>query len=392
MRMKSLAPASRWGPAAVLAAAALVLAGCEQGLLGSGNANGDTGPIILGMPVPMSGSSAAAGPHMRNGAELAIEEINKDGGVLWRRLRLQVEDDACDPRSAVAAANRLVTSGVVASVGGYCSGATLPTLPVFAKAGVPMVIPAANSNELVLQRLPNVFLINGTGAQQAEAALRWIAKRDAARVAVVYDNTSYSKDIADLIADDLRRPGNADLAGLETITPGENDYSASVREILREDPDVIYFTGYFQEGGLLVRQLRQSGYKGVVIVADGCVDPKFVEIAGSEMAEGVFATMTQTPDTIDGAVDWIARYRERFGGEPGPYSTQSYDAVRVIVEAIRTAGSTDGDKVIAALEAIDDFQLFSGPLAFTPEHTLATGGFVILAVRDGNFRLADPLR
>jgi branched-chain amino acid transport system substrate-binding protein len=117
-----------------------------------------------------------------------------------------------------------------------------------------------------------------------------------------------------------------------------------------------------------------------------------VDIAGAANAEGVFATMTQTPDTLSGAEKWIADYKSKYGAEPGPYSTQSYDAVRVAAEAVKKAGSTDGAAVIKALEAIDGFKLFSGPLKFTPDHTLSTGGFQILVVQNGKLVLKDALQ
>ncbi|MFD0783098.1 branched-chain amino acid ABC transporter substrate-binding protein [Micromonospora azadirachtae] len=372
------------------AVAAMMLSACGNGLASGGGEKSDDGPIVLGMLTPLSGSSSAIGPYMKNAAQLAVDEINAKGGVDGRKLELKVEDEACDAKSATAGANKLVTAGVKVSVGGYCSGATLPTLPIFEKAGVPMLIPAANSNELVAQHKKNVFLINGTGAQQSDAALKFMKKVGATKVALMDDNTSYSKDIADTTAKLLT--GSPALAGRESVTAGESDYSANVHAILKGQPDFIYWTGYYQEGGLIIRQLRQAGYHGKIMVADGSVDQKLVDIAGPEAAEGVFATMTQTPETIEGAEKWIADYKSKFGADPGPYSTQAYDAVRVAAEAVDKAGSTDGDAVIKALEGIDGFQLFSGPLKFTPEHTLSSGGFQILTVENGKIVLKDTLQ
>lgn len=381
---------------AAATAVALTLAACGNGLAGGGGGDtaqsgADTSPILLGMAVPTSGSSSAIGPYMSNGAQLAVDEINEDGGVLGRQLELVVEDEACDPQTAVAAANKLVSRGIAVSVGGYCSGATLPTLPVFARADVPMVIPAANSDDLVKAGQENVFLINGTGTQQAGAAVEWMERQGAKAVALIDDNTSYSKNIAVTTAEMLEG-SETTVVAQESVTAGESDYSANVTSVLSKDPDFVYWTGYYQEGGLIIRQLRQAGYTGPVMVADGSVDQQLVEIAGPENAEGVFATMTQTPDTIPGAEDWTARFTEAFDAEPGPYSTQAYDAVRVAAEAIEMAGSTEGPEIIAALEEIDGLELFSGPLKFTPEHTLSSGGFLILSVQDGELALEDDLQ
>jgi branched-chain amino acid transport system substrate-binding protein len=375
-----------------LTATALVTSACGQGILGGDDKKSDKGPILLGMDIPLSGSSADIGPYMKNGGQLAIDEINAKGGVLGRKLQLRAEDDACDPKTAVAAANKLVAAGITASVGGYCSGATLPTLPVFDRAKIPMIIPAANSTELVAQKLKHVFLVNGTGDQQAAAAMAWLTKSGAKKVAVLDDNTSYSKDIAVRTVAELDKPGAPDKSSLDAVNPGESDYSANVANVLKGHPDFVYWTGYYQEGGLILRQLRQAGYTGKFMVGDGSVDTKLVKIAGDKAADGTYATMTQTPDTIEGAQGWIANYKQKFGAEPGPYSTQAYDAVRVAAEAIKNADSTDGDKIVTALEGISGFPLFSGPLKFTPQHTLTSGGFVILVVKDGKFTLQDALK
>ncbi|HEU0181329.1 MAG TPA: branched-chain amino acid ABC transporter substrate-binding protein [Agromyces mariniharenae] len=371
----------------------LAMTGCSGGLAGggSGGDEGD-GPITFGMLAPFSGSESAFGAYMQNGAQLAVDELNADGGVLGRELELVVEDDACDATTAVAGANKLVTEGITASVGGYCSGATLPTLPIFDEAGIPMVIPAANSNELV-QGLPGVFLLNGTGTQQAAAAVKYAEAIGATTVAAIDDATSYS---ADLAASFVEQAGDAglDIAFEETVTPGENDYSAVATELASTQPDLVYWTGYYQEGGLIVRQATDAGYDGAFLVGDGSVDAKFAEIAGAGYTDNVVATFTQTPDMIEGADQWITDYSELAGEAPGPYSTQAYDAVRVMAQAIEDAGSTDFDAVVAGLEGLDGFDTFAGPLTFTKDHTLSGGGFVIVAIdpATNTFVLKDDLQ
>jgi branched-chain amino acid transport system substrate-binding protein len=367
--------------AAFAAAALLGMTAC-----GSGSSGGGGGEIVLGMIVPTSGGEAASGTNMRNGAQLAVDEINAAGGVLGKKLKLNVQDEACAAESAVAAANKLVSAKVVVSVGGYCSGATLPTREIFNRANIPMVIPAANSDKLYEDHLPNVFLINGTGTQQAQAASDWITKRGATKVAIMNGNDAYSKNIADLTAALV----GSKLTANESYNPGESDYSAAVTAALKGKPDFIYLTGYYQESGLIIRQLKDAGYTGDIMVGDGSVDAELIKIAGESTAQGVFATMTQTPKFIPGSEDWISKYKAKFKSEPGPYSTQSYDAVRVAAEAITKANSTDGKAIMAALDGMDGgFSLFSGPLKFTSDRTLQDGGFVILVVKGSEFDLAS---
>lgn len=380
----------------IATAVLLATSACSGGLLGGGETGGggdgeESGPVNIGMVIPISGSSAPTGVYMENGAQLAVNEINDAGGILdGRMIELMVEDEACDAQQGVASANKLVSSNIAVSVGGYCSGATLPQLPIFAKANVPMIIPAANSQDLVNEKLKNVFLINGTGLQQSTAALDFIVKSGYESIALVDDNTSYSADITEETESQITEDGSATVALSTSVNAGESDYSAVVRDIIGSGADLTYWTGYYQEGGLIINQLRQAGYEGDIMVADGSADATLGEIAGGA-AEGVFATMTPTPDTLEGAEDWIASYEKEFGSAPGPYSTQAYDAVRLAAEAIENAGSTDGDDIIAALEDINGFEMFSGALEFTPEHTLSSGGFVILKMEDGTFVLEDDL-
>lgn len=380
---------SRQGAGAAAVALVLGLAACGGGGLteGGGDAGAETGDILVGMLTPLSGSSAAIGPYMKNGAQLAVNEINAAGGVNGRQLKLVVEDEACDPKTAAAGAAKLVTQQVVVSVGGYCSSATLPTLSIFGKSNIPMIIPAANSNDLVKNTPKNVFLLNGTGAQQAQAAVEFMKGAGIKAVALVDDNTSYSKDITTRTADDLKAVPEVKVVGQQSVTAGESDYSAAVTSIVRAKPELVYWTGYYQEGGLLIKQLRSAGYTGKVMVADGSVDKQLITIAGAGNAEGVLATMTQTPQTIPGGDEWIAKYKKAFNADPGPYSPQSYDAVRVAAEAVKSANSTKGDAVITALTKLDGFPIFSGPLKFTPEHTLSEGGFDILVVKGEDFAL-----
>jgi branched-chain amino acid transport system substrate-binding protein len=376
----------------IATAVLLTTSGCSGGLLGGGGGGGtnDSGPIKLGMVIPISGSSAPTGAYMKNGAQMAVDELNKAGGVLGRQLKLDVEDEACDAQQSVAAANKAVSNGVVVSVGGYCSGATLPEIPIFQKSNIPMIIPAANSQDLVKQGAKNVFMINGTGKQQSTAALTFMKKKGFKSVALVDDNTSYSKDITTETKSQIGADGSVKVVLSTSVTAGESDYSAVVRDILGANPTLVYWTGYYQEGGLIINQLKKAGFTGKIMVADGSVDPSLAQIAGPG-SEGVYATMTQTPDTLKGAADWIANYKKKYSSEPGPYSTQSYDAVRLAAEAIKKAGNTKGNDIIKALEGIDGFKMFSGPLKFTPEHTLSSGGFLILAIKDGKFALEDDL-
>ncbi|MEO6827065.1 MAG: branched-chain amino acid ABC transporter substrate-binding protein [Microbacteriaceae bacterium] len=379
--------------ATIATAAVLATSGCSGVLSGGGSdPTNDTGPIMLADIVPISGSLAPSGLTMKNGAQMAVDEINAKGGVLNRKLKLDVLDGACDPQQAVSAANKAISNGDVMSVGNYCSGAALPTLPIFNKAHIPMILAAADSQVLPDAKSPNAFLINGTGVQQAESAVKFMKKEGVKSVALVDDNTQFSKDITTGTAKDLEKDGSVKVLLNTSITAGESDYSSIVHSIVSANPDMLYFTAYYQEGGLIINQLRAAGFTGKIMVGDGSVDPALIKIAGVANAEGVFATSPPTPDTLPNAKNWVANYTKKFNIAPGPFSTQAYDAVRLAAQVITNAKTTDGPAVIKALKTIKGFQLFTGTLEFTPEQTLKSGGYVILVVKDGEFTLKDSLK
>ncbi|MGO2139809.1 MAG: branched-chain amino acid ABC transporter substrate-binding protein [Leucobacter sp.] len=371
---------------AIAASAALVLTGCSDGLAGGDSGGSSDGPIKLGMLAPFSGSEAAFGDYMKYGAQLAIDEINADGGVDGRELELVTEDDGCDATAAVAAANKLVSASVEGSVGGYCSGATLPTLPVFKEAGISMVIPAANSTKLVGQ---GAFLINGTGTQQGKAAVAYAEKLGAKSVVLIDDNTDYSVDLANAFEE---QAGSLNIVKRESVNPDEKDFGANINSVIGASPDFIYWTGYYQAGGLLIDQLRAAGYDGTILVGDGSVDAQLAAIAGPAI-ENVFGTFTRTPDMLEGGDAWVKAYTELAKADPGPYSMQTYEAVKAIAQAMDDAGSTDAEAVDKALLGLKAFPLLSGDLTFAKDGSREGGGFVIVSPtgEKGAFVLSDDL-
>lgn len=387
---KSFTSVLRVGAVAIAASCAVMLAGCSGGVAGGqSGTSGDT--LKFGMLAPFSGSESAFGTYMKNGATLAVDEINAAGGVNGKKIELLTEDEACDATTAVAGANKLVSQGIVASVGGYCSGATLPTIPIFTNAGIPMVIAAANSDTLVAQKKETVFLVNGTGSQQATAAVKYAKKVGAKAIYVVDEGDAYSTNLAKAF-DTQAKAAGLSVVGTTTVTNTDKDFSADVNKIIKSKADFVYYTGYYQAGSLVNRQAKAAGYKGIFLVGDGAVDAKFAEITGKGYTANVFGTFTKTPDMLDDGGKWAAAYKSKFGAEPGPYALQSYNAVMVMAEGIKKSGSTDAAKVAAALHSLQGFSTASGPISFTAEGTLSDAKFVIVKINDqGKFVLYDKL-
>ncbi len=387
---KGLTSVLRVGAVAIAASCAVMLAGCSGGVAGGqSGASGDT--LKFGLLAPFSGSESAFGTNMKNGATLAVDEINNAGGINGKKIELITEDEACDATTAVAGANKLVAQGVVASVGGYCSGATLPTIPVFTNANIPMVVAAANSDALIAQAKNTVFIANGTGSQQATAAVAFAKKKGAKAVYVIDEGEAYSANLAKAFQAQAKAAG-VNVVGTTTVTPTDKDFSAEANKIVKSKADFVYYTGYYQAGALLNRQAKTAGYKGVFLVGDGAVDAKFAEITGKGFTDNVFGTFTSTPDSLNDGGKWAAAYKAKFNSEPGSYSVQAYNAVMIMAEGMKKAGSTEATKVAAALHDLKGFSTVTGPISFKADGTRADAKFVIVKINDqGNFVIFDKL-
>jgi branched-chain amino acid transport system substrate-binding protein len=349
-------------------------------------------PIRLGLLLPLSGDSGTTGTAMRVAAQLAVDRENANGGVHGRRLELVSLDDACDPQTAVAAANQLVADHAAVSVGGYCSSATLPTLPILHAAGIPMILPAANSDDLLAPGYDSLFLLNGTGGREAVAALSWMRELRGHRVALVDDGTSYSANIAQVAADHLRRgtaPSGLALSLRLRITQGAPQFLRAAGSIRASGADVVYFTGYTAEAGRLTRDLRSTGYTGVIMVADGCADPALLTFAHGQ-ANGVYATTPALAQDLQLPAWWVAEYRHRAGADPGPYTVQASDAVTLAVDALRRAPDGAGGAAIArAIATTSGLRLLSGTGAFDAQHILSGFSFTLRRVQEGRFVLVE---
>ena len=342
--------------------------------------------IQVGVQVPTTGSEATYGTDMLNAVEVAVEEINSGGGLLGRQVELVVGDSGCDPQQSVNAASKIASQDVAGVVGGYCSGATLPTLKTYGDANIPFVIAAANSTQLIPANPGNAFMSKSTGEDQAAKAVEFLESQGVETLAIVDQGDAYSQDLANITAEKWQEAGNTVVAQ-ETVNKGEQDFSALVTKIRSEAPDAVFWTAYYADGGLLIRQLRQGGYQGEIAVGDGSNSPQLFEIAG-RAADGVYAFSNPTAEFLPQAASFTESYREMTGNAPGPYAPLTYDGMQLLAWAIEKAGTTDHQAVIDALATADGVEWLSGPISFTDENTLARSNFIVLEGQGGEWTLA----
>jgi branched-chain amino acid transport system substrate-binding protein len=377
------------GPRTVaIAAAAMILAGLSA-CAGSDDpkpAASAPGVIRLASLLPLTGRSSHSGESMLNGAKLAVSETNAAGGVLGRQLELVAEDDACDPGTAVTAAQTVIKQDVTLSVGGYCSSAVVPTLKIFRDAGIPMIIAQANSTDLIEPRYDSVFLICGTVTAEAEFAVDWMKQLGGKRLSVVHDGTSFPITLAEATAAQARKTGALTVANELKLSQGATGYERIAGSIIGSKADIVYYTGYYGEANQLIKDLRRKGYSGRIVVGDGATDgPLLTDLTESE-GRDVYGTALLVPAFMPELKDWSQRYQAAYGAGPGPSSAEAYDAVMVAVDAIKRAGSTDREAVRVALSGTDHAGL-SGQVAFNADGTRTVPKFLLLEADGKQFRL-----
>jgi len=341
--------------------------------------------LKIGIMVPVTGSEATYGKDMENAIKMAVEEINSQGGVLGMTITTITGDAACDPQQATSAATKLVSADVVGVVGGYCSGATLPTLKIYGDAGLPVVIPAANSTKLIAANPGNALQINSTGFDQVTTAVSLFKEQGLKKLAIIHQGDGYSEDLARLTKEKWTAMGN-EVVAYEVVNKGEQDHSSLVTRIKSKAPDGVFWTAYYADGALVIKQLRQGGYRKLIAVGDGSNSPKLMEIAG-RAAEGVFCFSNPTVEYLPAAKAFSDNYKKTYKQDPGPYSALAYDGMYLMVDAIKRAGATDSAKIIKALKATKEFQGIAGPITFTDQNTLARSNFVILVAQGPDWKL-----
>ncbi len=343
------------------------------------------GELKVGIMIPTTGSEATAGKDMENAMHLAIDEINKSGGVLGMQIVPMTGDDACDPQQAATAASKLISADVAAVVGGYCSGATLPTLKIYGDANVPFVIAAANSTKLISANPGNAFQINSTGFDQVNTAIGLFEKKGVKKLAIIHQGDGYSEDLAKLTKEKWSSLGY-EVSAYEVVNKGEQDHSALVTRIKSKAPEAIFWTAYYADGALVIKQLRQSGYRKLIAVGDGSNSPKLIEIAG-KAAEGVYCFSNPTVDYLPAAKAFTDNYKETFNQDPDAYAALAYDGINLMADAIKRAGTTEKDAIIKALSTTNEFEGIAGAISFTKKNTLAKSNFVTLIAKDGKWVL-----
>ena len=349
------------------------------GMAASSAANADINIATAG---PMTGQYASFGAQMKAGAEMAVKDINAAGGVLGQKLNLIIGDDACDPKQAVAVANKMASDGVVFMAGHFCSGSSIPASKVYEEEGIIQISPASTNPKLTDEGGPNVYRVCGRDDQQGAVAGAFLASTYGDKnIAIVHDKTAYGKGLADETKKAMMSAGKNETL-YEAYTAGEKDYTALVSKLKKNGIDVLYVGGYHTEAGLMVRQMRDQGMKTQLVSGDALVTSEYWAITG-DAGEGTLMTFSPDPRKNPVAAPVVKQFTDA-GIDPEGYVLYTYGAIQAWAQAVTTAGSTDTGKVMKALNA-GKFNTVLGNLSFNDKGDVKLPGYVFYRWSDGKY-------
>jgi branched-chain amino acid transport system substrate-binding protein len=342
--------------------------------------------IVVGTAGPVTGQYAVCGEQMVRGATMAVNDINAAGGVLGRQLKLEIGDDACEAKQAVAVANQMVNKGAVFVDGHFCSSTSIPASEVYNEEGVLQISPASTNPLLTEQGFANVFRTCGRDDQQGVVAGNYLADHFADQnIAILHDKTAYGKGLADETKKQLNKRGVTETL-YEAYTAGEKDYSALVSKLKENNIGVIYLGGYHTEAGLIVRQARAQGLQARLVSGDALVTEEFWSITG-DAGEGTLFSFSPDPSKNPAAAEVVQRFLDQ-GYKPEGYTLYTYAAMQVFAQAAEAAGSTDVNDLIPVMRS-NTFQTVLGDIGFDDKGDVTAPGYVFYEWKDGSYDYAN---
>ncbi|MCP5210975.1 MAG: branched-chain amino acid ABC transporter substrate-binding protein [Hahellaceae bacterium] len=336
-------------------------------------AHADTIKIALAGPV--TGAVAQYGDMQMIGAQMAIEKINAAGGVNGDTLEGIIYDDACDPKQAVAVANKIVNDGVKFVVGHLCSSSTQPASDIYEDEGILMVTAASTSPDITTRGYKMVFRTIGLDSHQGPTAGNYIADTIKPKnLAIIHDKQQYGEGIASAVKKTVESKG-INVVMYEGVTAGDKDFSSLIAKMKKENVDFIYYGGYHPELGLILRQSAEQGLAAKFMGPEGVGNKDISTIAGAA-SEGLMVTLPPSFDLNPENKSLVDSFKAKNQDPSGAFVMTAYSAVQVIADGIKLTKGTDTNAIQQALRS-NSFSTPTGSLEFDEKGDLKSFDFVI---------------
>lgn len=359
-------------------------------VLASTSSVAEEAPVRIGIAAPLTGPIAHLGKDMENGARLAIEDLNAKGVKIGGRIvrfEAVVEDDRADPAAATAVAQKLSDMNVNGVVGHLNSGTTIAASRIYNDAGIPQVAPAATNPQYTRAGYKSAVRLMATDVQQADGIANYVARSLKARtVAVIDDRTAYGQGLADQVVADLGKT-QAKVLKREFGTDRSVDFTAILTTLQGMKPDVVVYAGADAQAAVVNRQMKQLGMTSAFIAGDGVCTGEWSKLAAGAN-EGAYCSQAGAArESMSAFAAFNQRYKARFGSDVIIFAPYAYDAVMVLVEAMKKAGSVDPSVYGPKLRTTTYTGLI-GPIEFDARGDNLHGTVTMYQVRDGKLALA----
>jgi branched-chain amino acid transport system substrate-binding protein len=348
--------------------------------------------VKIGMGAPMTGDNAAFGTDISQAGKIAIKDA---GDVLGWKFELVAQDDGGSAEGGAAVANKFVADPTVVAIAGHIfSGATNAAIPIYEKAGYPMLSPSATNPTLTTLGSKVFNRIPFTDAQQGKFSADYMAKKlNFTKIAIIHDGSTYGKGLAEVVQKEFAQFGT--VTSFDAINTGESDYTAILSKVAANKPQALFFGGYTGDGVVLVNQMKQSGLTNTVFFGDdGTYGADFITRAGKN-AEGAYAvTLEGAPSPAKTTFD--AAYKAAYGKDPGvlsPYTWNGYDVVAALASVVKTAAikGDDGNlyvprsALVTAVRSLKDYKGLSGTFTCDATGECNSSGPTYVIVKDGKW-------
>ncbi len=369
----------------------MVLLGTLLSFACGGEKAPDAQGIKIGFYGALTGPTATFALSGKNGTQLAVEQINASGGVLGKPLVLLAEDDRGEASEAASAVSKLITRDhVVGLIGEQASSRTLAAAPIAQSYGIPMISPTSTNVE-VTKKGDYIFRACFIDPYQGRVLAAFARDNLEARTAAILVDvrSDYSVGLAEAFRKEFEFRGGRILEELK-YSEGDSDFSAQLTAIRPLKPDVIVVPGYYTDAGLIARQAKSLGVTATLLGADGWDSPKLVEIGGEAVEGAYFSNHYSVDDPAPAVRAFVEAYEARYGAEPDSIAASSYDATRLLADAITRAGSTEGRRIRDALASTRDFAGVTGAITMDADRNPIKPA-VVLKVEGGRFRFAAKI-
>lgn len=375
--------------------ASIALAACSKSPDVTANATGTTigDTIKVGVNLELTGTVAAYGNAENNGIKLAVQEINKAGGVDGKKIELVTKDNKSENAEAsTAATNLAIQSQVNAMIGPATSGAVAAASLNAQKTGVPLLTPSGTQDDLTLDTVDGVkkyvFRTTFQDSFQGQVLAQYAySNLNAKKVVLYYDNSS---DYAKGIAEEFKEKYQGDIVTTATFASGDKDFQSALTKIKNLDYDAIVMPGYYTETGIITKQARDMGISVPILGPDGFSDDSFADLAGKANANSVYyVSGYSTKTALSGkANDFIKAYKAKYGSEPNMFAALSYDSVYMIAKAAE--GAKTSIDIANNLAELKDFDGVTGKMTIDKKHNPIKTALMVI-MKDGAEVSADPV-